>query len=339
MTSQYQAERRSLPWRLDRGSAAEAWCRRANSAISFRPMSQIFSLAHLSDVHLPLPRGITLGHFRAKRLLGLANWHRHRKHAHQRPVLDRLVADLALAEVDHVVVTGDLVNLGLPNEHEAALKWLRELGPPERISVVPGNHDAYVRLRHHPGHGRWSEYMNAAVPLANGAGFPFVRRLGRLALVGLNSGVPTPPIISYGRLGKEQLEALHARLKMLGSEGLIRVVMIHHPPWPMPAAWRMGLTDAAEFQKVLADAGAELVLHGHLHRQLVNWAKGPRGPIPIIGVPSASEGKSQKGDLARYNLYRLNADDQSLRIEMVSRGILAPHGAVQEVERRLLSVS
>jgi hypothetical protein len=81
------------------------------------------------------------------------------------------------------------------------------------------------------------------------------------------------------------------------------------------------------------------VLHGHLHRQLVNWAKGPKGPIPIVGVPSASEGKSRKGDLARYNIYRLTWDEPALRIEMVSRGILASDGEVQEIERRLLHVS
>jgi 3',5'-cyclic AMP phosphodiesterase CpdA len=305
-----------------------------------RTMSKAFTLAHLSDVHLPLPKGLTLAHFQAKRLFGLANWHRHRKHAHQRPVLDRLVADLDLAAADHIAVTGDLVNLGLPAEHDAALKWLHELGSPDRISVVPGNHDAYVRLRRHPGHGRWADYMAArAVPLANGAAFPFVRRYGRVALVGLNSGVPTPPIVSYGRLGRAQLDALHQVLKALGSEGLVRVVMIHHPPWPMPAAWRMGLTDAAEFQSVLGETGAELVLHGHLHRQLVNWAKGPKGPIPIVGVPSASEGKSRKGDLARYNIYRLTWGEPALQIEMVSRGILASDGEVQEIERRLLHVS
>lgn len=303
-------------------------------------MARIFTLAHLSDIHLPLPKGLTLGHFRAKRLFGLANWHRHRKHAHQRPVLDRLVADLDLAAADHVAVTGDLVNLGLPAEHDAALEWLKELGPPDRISVVPGNHDAYVRLSHHPGHGRWADYMaEGAVSRANGAAFPFVRRYGRIALVGLNSGVPTPPIVSYGRLGRMQIEAMRQILNALGSEGLVRVIMIHHPPWPMPAAWRMGLTDAAEFQGVLAESGAELVLHGHLHRQLVNWAKGPRGPIPIVGVPSASEGRSRKGDLARYNLYRFGPDKGGLRIEMVSRGILAGDGEVSEIERRVLHSS
>lgn len=325
--------------RLDRASLAGAWCSR-QQILSHGPVILTFTLAHLSDIHLPLPKGLTLGHFRAKRLLGLANWHRHRKHAHQRPVLDRLVADLDRSPADHIAVTGDLVNLGLPAEHDAALEWLRELGSPDRISVVPGNHDAYVHLRRHPGHKRWADYMaERAVTLGNGTAFPYVRRCGHVALIGMNSGVPTPPVVSYGRLGREQIAAMHETLKALGTEGLVRVVMIHHPPWPMPAAWRMGLTDAAEFQKALADAGAELVVHGHLHRQLVNWAKGPRGPIPIVGVPSASEGKSQKGDLARYNLYRLSPKQDRLEIEMISRGILVPDGEVREIERRVLHVS
>src|SRR5262245_39982 len=105
-----------------------------------------FTLAHISDVHLgplPLP-GVT--DCNLKRLSGYLNWHRNRKHLHLRPVLDSIVADLLAQRPDHIAVTGDLVNIGLPSEHLAALDWLATLGPPDRVSVVPGNHDIYTRL-------------------------------------------------------------------------------------------------------------------------------------------------------------------------------------------------
>ena len=303
-------------------------------------MSTTFTLAHFSDVHLPLPSGLTLAHFQAKRLFGLANWHRHRKHVHKRAVLDRLVADLGRSGADHVAVTGDLVNLGLPSEHEAALTWLQELGPPARVSVVPGNHDAYVRLRRHPGHRCWAEYMSGQLDGAGGTQgqeFPFVRRFGKVALIGLTSGVPTPPIVSYGRLGPAQRQAARSILRRLRAEGLARVVLLHHPPFQMPAAWRMGLTDASELLAVLAEEGAELVLHGHLHRPMVNWAKGPDGPIPLVGVASASEGRGRKpSDLARYHLYRLSFAGKRPKIELIARGLTEPEGPVHELERRFL---
>ena len=100
-----------------------------------------YLLAHLSDVHLPSATRVPLHAATIKRLLGAANWYRHRRHVHAHDVLDAIVADMLAHDPDHIAVTGDLVNLGLPREHEAALGWLRGLGAPERVSVVPGNHD------------------------------------------------------------------------------------------------------------------------------------------------------------------------------------------------------
>ncbi|HRQ83350.1 MAG TPA: metallophosphoesterase, partial [Azospirillaceae bacterium] len=105
-----------------------------------------FVLAHLSDLHLgPLERS-PLGLLNAKRVLGAANWHRARRHVH-----DPRVAELAIAEIhklgaDHIAISGDLCNLGLPAEHERALEALRRWGGEGRISVVPGNHDIYSRI-------------------------------------------------------------------------------------------------------------------------------------------------------------------------------------------------
>ena len=83
----------------------------------------------------------------------------HRRLAYQRNVLDRVVADMSAQQPDHVVVTGDLANIGLPQEHINALAWLKALGPPERVTVIPGNHDIYSRIGRDPGTRRWAPYM------------------------------------------------------------------------------------------------------------------------------------------------------------------------------------
>ena len=218
-------------------------------------MTAPFLLAHLSDVHLapvPWPRFAELD---AKRALGLANWHRKRIRVHGREVVDALVADMAAQRPDHIAVGGDLVNIGLPGEIEAAAVWLTRLGPPDRVSVVPGNHDVYGHFGNDPGIARWNAYMGGA------GAFPFVRQFGRLALIGLNSAVPTPVFWASGRLGRTQLDAAASLLASLGAENVCRTVLIHHPPLPGQTSRRRGLEDAAELVQVLKQHGAELVLH------------------------------------------------------------------------------
>ena len=70
-----------------------------------------FTLAHLSDPHLPplpAPRLIDLA---GKRALGYLNWTRNRHKYQKRDVLDTLVSDMQAQGPDHIAVTGDLVNL------------------------------------------------------------------------------------------------------------------------------------------------------------------------------------------------------------------------------------
>jgi 3',5'-cyclic AMP phosphodiesterase CpdA len=304
----------------------------------------VFTLAHLSDVHLgPLPP-VGLRHWNLKRLLGWLNWQHRRRHVYSRDVLDRLVEDLRAQAPDHIAVTGDLANLGLPAEHEVALAWLGTLGAPERVTVIPGNHDIYSGIGIDRGTARWHPHMSAntsasdhAVAEAMGAdaAFPIVRRFGRVAIIGLNSAVPTRPFQAIGRLGPEQLRRFATILDRLGAEGMMRVVLIHHPPLPGLSRKRHDLVDAAALADILARHGAELVLHGHEHRETLAWHDTPAGPIPIIGVPSASLAVPYKKEpLARYNLYRLHADANPPRIEMIARGLTERGGSVVELARK-----
>lgn len=299
------------------------------------------TIAHLSDIHLAPVRGLGLGHMNIKRGLGLANWLLKRSKVHTRETVDALADDLRVQRVDHIIVSGDLVNLGLPGEHQAALEWLKTLGPPERVSVVPGNHDVYCRLWRDPGVERWRAYMKSDAAGATFAkegerGFPYVRILGRLAIVGVNSAVPTPPFYAIGRIGEPQLAALAAVLERLGREGFRRLVVVHHPPLPGQADARRGLIDAGRLEQVLMQHGAELVVHGHNHIDMRATRRGPGGPIEVVGIASASISRAYKHEpLGRYNLVTL-ASDKPGPIVIVSRGLSAPGGPVGEVGRYTL---
>jgi 3',5'-cyclic AMP phosphodiesterase CpdA len=303
------------------------------------------TIAHLSDIHLAPISGLGLTHVNIKRALGFANWMMKRRNVHLRSAIDALVGDLALQNVDHIIVSGDLSNLGLPGEHKAALTWLEALGPPKRVSVVPGNHDIYCRLWRDAGVERWRSYMRSdtagsrIVQTAPG-GFPFVRMLGQLAVVGVCSAIPTRPFMAIGRIGEAQLAALGETLGRLAARGHRRVVVVHHPPLPGQADARRGLVDAAQLEAVLVAHGADLVLHGHNHIDMHAERSWKGGTMHVLGIASASIGRGYKEEpLARYNLIRLDAARTGGPIEIVSRGLVSAEGPVGEVGRRTLQVA
>ncbi len=303
------------------------------------------TIAHLSDIHLAPLAAFWPNYWNAKRFLGFANWMMRRRRSHLRAVVDLLVADLRHQGVDHIAVTGDLVNIGLPQEYETALLWLHTLGPADRVSVVPGNHDIYTRLRRHSGVGRWARYMESdewGARLAPGPGprFPYIRRIGQsIALVGLNSAVPTPPGIASGEVGAEQIGQCRELLRELGRMKMFRVVMIHHPPLVAQIRPGRDLKDAPALERALVDAGAELVIHGHNHRDMVKWRTTPAGPMAVVGIASGSIGRVHRHEpLARYNLYRIApaAAGRPWSVELIGRGIRETDGPVVQVERRWL---
>ena len=304
----------------------------------------MFTLAHLSDIHLnPMPRARHRDLI-GKRVLGYVNWHRGRKVVHRRDVLDVLTQDLVGREPDHIAVTGDLVNLGLPEEFVLAAEWLSALGPPERVTAIPGNHDAYVRLHPERGTAHWRPYMqsNEAGEALIGTpttAFPFVRRFGDVALIALSSAIPTMPFIAAGRLGSAQLAFLGLALEELGRRGLFRVVLIHHPPLAGQASWRRGLRDAKTLTSLLKEKGAELVLHGHNHEQTLFELETVTGPAIIVGVPSASEAVSGRIPMARYNEYCIAKVNNGWRCEMVGRAVADSAAHVSEIERRIIRES
>lgn len=287
-----------------------------------------FLLAHLSDAHIgPIPRP-NLAELLGKRVTGYVNWLYKRSAQHDMGVLARLVADMRAHAPDHVVMTGDIVNIGLPGEIALAKDWLATLGAPGEVSFTPGNHDAYVADATKLVHEVFAPWTAGDTGTA---GFPFLRRRGGVALIGLDSGVPTAPFIASGRLGSDQLDALGRLLDQTRSEGLVRVVFLHHPPHVGGARVLRGLDDAAEFETVIARHGAELVLHGHNHKPSLAWLSGAGGNTPVVGVASASARPGGHYPAAAYNLYRIERENGALRISLRRRG-LNEAGEVTEVD-------
>jgi 3',5'-cyclic AMP phosphodiesterase CpdA len=293
-----------------------------------------FTIAHITDPHLspaPPPLGAD---FRLKRFMGYINWKRGRERLNDMAMLERLVADLRGQRPDHVAVTGDLVNIGMAEEFRRAAIWMQTLGDPADVSFVPGNHDAYVRPAMPLLAGTFAKWTMSD---SGASTFPYLRVRGDIAIIGLTSGVPTGPLMASGKLGARQLDAFAALLDETSARHLCRVVLIHHPPLSKGAPPLRGLTDAAAFERVIRAHGAEAILHGHTHKQLVRSlpsaaSKTVGGRVPVLGAPSAAAATHDPRYRAAYHLVRLQREGEFWRVGARVRGLALDSEAIGERE-------
>ncbi len=300
-----------------------------------RTIRKTFTLAHLSDPHLPMPDARPLDLI-GKRATGYFNWWRNRVHLHVPEALAGIVADIKAEQPDHIALTGDLVNISLPTEFSRAAQWLAGLSGPHDVTVIPGNHDVYVATAWPESLGLWGAYIagDGQPPATSFDVFPTLRRRGPVALVGLSSGVPKPPLFATGTLGEAQIAKAQRLLADLKREEVCRVVLIHHPPLTTESHFKR-LTDAAAFQAMIRRVGCELILHGHNHRSEVARIAGPDGPVPVIGVTSASAAPDSKYGRARYHLIHIERENGGWRMDVELRALRAD-GAACEPDGRLV---
>lgn len=248
-------------------------------------MTMTVRFLHLSDLHLSTLSGIQRRRIRGKRVLGFLSWHRRRRHEHHPSVVQALLRTVRELDWDQTLITGDLTHLGFPEEFQETLDWLRQLGTPKSVAVVPGNHDAYAREPWEHTFSHWEPYISGDEP---GAAFPSLRVRGPVAFLGLSTAKPTLPFMATGELGQQQRDALGRMLDITARQGLFRVVYLHHPPLPRGDKWRKRLVDDGALQRVLHEHGAELILHGHIHRARQHWFETLSGTFPVISLGSSS---------------------------------------------------
>jgi 3',5'-cyclic AMP phosphodiesterase CpdA len=286
-------------------------------------------LAHCSDLHLLSHDGARWFELANKRWIGAANLLTNRSRHYHVAAFDDMIEDFNAQQIDHVLCTGDITNIALAREfHFARARFDRIARGPHEVTVIPGNHDAYVAegLAHFaelfapycatdPG---WA-WTDADVDRA----WPIVRVRGELAMIGVTTSRATAWFSAYGYVGAPQLARLGRALSDPRLAGKVRVVAIHHPPAGRRARSRVrGLHDHAAFAAVIAAHGAELIVHGHEHRDMRETLPGPHGEVAVVGIASGTyapsrrdgphvsvtRGAHDKPDrLARYRVYEIGA--------------------------------
>ena len=191
------------------------------------------------------------------------------------------------AEPDVVLVSGDLTNLGLRSELEAAsglLEPIRAAGI--RLVVVPGNHDLYVRSAMRGDFE--SVFANELGDSAGSATWPRVVRHASTALVLINTALPVPPLMAWGRIGAAQLADIDRVVAAERAAGRTVAIGLHHHPTRAPHKKHDGarhLRDAAALRAIAARHGVAVMMHGHNHYFHVRRM---RGAETIIGGISSS---------------------------------------------------
>lgn len=271
-------------------------------------------IAHLTDPHLSSLAHVRMRDLRGKRWLGYQSWRRKRRHRYRREVLDELVRALHTDAPDLVLVTGDLVHIGLRDEFRQAREWLEGVGSPTQVRLVPGNHDCY-----HP--QSWSaakELYGDYLPAADRDCFPGVELHGPAAVVLASSAHPAPWWGAIGTLGATQRRRVGEALA--NHQHRLRVMALHHPPLPASCSWRKALTDARQLSPVLQQGKPHITLHGHLHHNRMQRTAYGR-TYCTASAASASEAAP-----ASYRLFDIVEDPASwavtMRLKTLYRGAL-----------------
>jgi 3',5'-cyclic AMP phosphodiesterase CpdA len=292
-------------------------------------------LAHCSDLHLLSHEGARWIDLANKRWIGAMNLISNRSRHYHVEAFDDMVTDLNAIGVDHVLCTGDVTNLALRQEFAFARARFDRLAlGPSGVTVIPGNHDAYVAegvplfaelfADYAAGDPGWEWTRADAGDEGDDLHWPIVRMRGALALIGTSTSRATPWFTAYGRLGPGQLARLRRVLTDPRLAGKTRVVAIHHPPAGERAESRIrGLRDHAAFAAVIAEAGADLIVHGHEHRDMTCSLAGPDGPVTVRGVASGTYFHNKPDRTARYRIF-----------EITGGAVAADHVRVWDRERR-----
>lgn len=276
-------------------------------------------LAHCSDLHLLSHDGARWIELANKRWIGAANLLSNRSRHYHVAAFDAMVEDMNALGVEHVLCTGDITNLALRQEFEFARKKFDALAlGPHGVTCIPGNHDAYVQ----EGVGLFAELFGAFATTDAGwewgeetrvgadddLHWPIVRVRHEVAIIGCSTSRQTPWFTAYGRLGDGQLARLRTALADPRLAGTVRLVAVHHPPAGKRATSRIrGLRDHARFAEVIGQSGADLIVHGHEHRDMHESLVGPQDTvISVRGIASGTYFHNKPDRTARYRIFDID---------------------------------
>lgn len=191
---------------------------------------------------------------------------------------------------DHLVITGDLTEDGVPAQFEVLAAVLAESGlDPARVTLVPGNHDLYAdgAAWERALGGPLRAFARTSAPGATAA-------LPGAVVAAVSTAFPQAFTRSAGALDRFQLDRLTALAAETRRSGHALVIAQHHPPLPSPVPgwqWIDGLQEHEPLGELLRANDHAHVLHGHTHRT-VDLPVRRGAPVRIFSAQSAAHGEA-----------------------------------------------
>jgi 3',5'-cyclic AMP phosphodiesterase CpdA len=279
-------------------------------------------IIHISDPHLSSLDNVRWSQLRGKRMLGYQSWYRKRRRQFTVDTLEVLTQAVRGESANLVIVSGDLVQIGLERELLEARAWLERLGGPDEVLVTPGNHDCYHPESWPLVQRIYRPYLGTRNETDPPGDYPVLRHANGVSVIAASSAAPAPWWAASGTLGVDQRTRL-ARMLHDERENL-RFLVLHHPPLPGMASVRKALTDAHALKAILEETRPQITLHGHLHRNQALIT--PQGRIFCTAPASSARRRAP----ASYRVFEISTQRDSWQIDMTLKSLV--QGTITTIE-------
>ena len=270
-------------------------------------------IAHLTDPHTTSLSGTGVKSLLGKRALGYLSWRRKRQYRHTQQMLEAATAAALDHNPDAMVITGDLVHIGLRQEMLQIRPWLKALADRLPVLLVPGNHDYYSA----DSLVLWQDVLGDLPVFGDASSgsddWPRVLNLGAVRVIGLCSAYPAPLTKADGQLGSTQRKLLGALLNEQNpTSAQHTLIALHHPAEPRLSDARKSLLDAGELRALLPSATA--LVHGHLHENISYQVNG------VACYCTASASSVYDEALASFRLLDFATEGHESRLFVAAKG-------------------
>ena len=257
-------------------------------------------IAHVSDVHMlaSRPSRSRAGYSMGVRFVSIGRPLDAQARARK---FQLSLAAAKRSHADHIVVSGDLTEIGSPAEFEALAETLHDARiDPERITLVPGNHAAYTSMEA----WKWALAGPLAAYASSAATVPGkVVDRGSVAFLPLDVTRSQPLTRSAGELTASAAEAVERRANDAAFRQRPLVGVAHHPPFAHAVGawqWIDGLAGGARLMSLLASFTNLYALHGHLHYVVDKIVQ--LGRAHAFGAPAIVDDKEDRPRVRLYDV-------------------------------------
>ena len=268
------------------------------------------TIIHISDLHFhTYPHNFR--EWKSKRVLGAANLLLRRAGQFPLQRAKRLVEQIQKMKWDHLVISGDLTQLSLEREFALTRETLEPLlKDPERVTIIPGNHDRYIQQDEKP--DLYKKYFGEFF----GGKEIRVRKLNPdWVIVGWDSAHPNDWLSAAGTVRRSTIQATENLLRSFPEK--TRFVIVNHYPLTFPEGWKLDqfheLYNLVPVRNwILRHPNIRLYLHGHIH---LNWLhRLQRDSAPELLLVNSASSTSTLSSGQESSFHQIDLQEDKVRV-------------------------